>query len=117
MYIHTHTLDFSTKVDFDGERFRYFMFLVGIQCIINAVFAKSGKRIEIVVESHTIDSLSLSLSLTHTHTHTHTASMIQRTPVSLKPFRPFAALAFTYVGAMVSSNTALSYISYPTQVN
>lgn len=74
-----------TKVNFDGERFRYFMFLVGIQCVINAVFAKS-------------------------------ASIIQRSPVSLKPFRPFSALAFTYVGAMVSSNTALSYISYPTQV-
>ena len=39
-----HMLDFSTKVDFDGERFRYFMFLVGIQCVINAIFAKSGKR-------------------------------------------------------------------------
>ena len=41
---HTHTLDFSTKVDFDGERFRYFMFLVGIQCVINAVFAKGGEK-------------------------------------------------------------------------
>ena len=39
-----HMLDFSTKVDFDGERFRYFMFLVGIQCVINAIFAKIGKR-------------------------------------------------------------------------
>ena len=44
MFTYTYMLDFSTKVDFDGERFRYFMFLVGIQCVINAVFAKSGKR-------------------------------------------------------------------------
>ena len=45
MYVHTYThmLDFSTKVDFDGERFRYFMFLVGVQCVINAIFAKIGK--------------------------------------------------------------------------
>ena len=60
-----------------------------------------------MVESHY--SLSPSLPLT--------ASMIQGVSVSLKPFRPFSALAFTYVGAMVSSNTALSYISYPTQVS
>ena len=61
-YTQIHTLDFSTKVDFDGERFRYFMFLVGIQCVINAVFAKSGKKIEIIARSHCID-LYLSLSL------------------------------------------------------
>ena len=47
----------------------------------------------------------------------HAVCQIRKIPVSLKPFRLFGVLSFTYVGAMVSSNTALSYISYPTQVS
>ena len=38
-YTHTH----STKQKFGDEYFRYFGFLVGIQCIINASIAKLGE--------------------------------------------------------------------------
>ena len=41
---------------------------------------------------------------------------VQKFEVSLAPHNLFSFLAFTYVGAMVASNSALSYISYPTQV-
>lgn len=34
----------------------------------------------------------------------------------MQPYPLFSSLAFTYVGAMVASNSALSFISYPTQV-
>ena len=43
-------------------------------------------------------------------------SVIRKADVSLTPYRLFSVLAFTYVGAMVASNSALSYIAYPTQV-
>ena len=36
--------------------------------------------------------------------------------MSLQPHFLFSFLGFTYVGAMVASNTALSFITYPTQV-
>ena len=35
---------------------------------------------------------------------------------SLSPYRLFPVLSFTYVGAMVASNSALAFITYPTQV-
>ena len=36
--------------------------------------------------------------------------------MSLQPYRLFGVLSFVYVGAMVSSNSSLAWISYPTQV-
>ena len=43
-------------------------------------------------------------------------SWYQGVEVSLKPYRLYPILAVSYVGAMVASNTALAYITYPTQV-
>ncbi len=48
--------------------------------------------------------------------HTHTVSVVRGIEVSLTPYRLFSMLAFTYVGAMVASNSSLSFIPYPTQV-
>ena len=44
-------------------------------------------------------------------------SWYQHIPVSLKPYRLYPILAVSYVGAMVASNSALAYITYPTQVS
>lgn len=33
----------STKRKFDDEYFRFFMFLVLVQCIVNALFARAGQ--------------------------------------------------------------------------
>ena len=43
-------------------------------------------------------------------------SWYQEIPVSLKPYRLYPILSVSYVGAMVASNSALAYITYPTQV-
>ncbi len=48
--------------------------------------------------------------------HVHTVSVVRGIEVSLTPYRLFSMLAFTYVGAMVASNSSLSFIPYPTQV-
>ena len=39
----------STKRKFGDERFHYFMFLVAMQCIINAMFARLGKVLKLCV--------------------------------------------------------------------
>lgn len=74
-----------TKRKFGGEYFRFFLFMVLVQCIINALFAR-------VVCS------------------------VRKLEVSLSPYNLFTMLSFTYVAAMVSSNSSLNWISYPTQV-
>jgi UDP-galactose transporter B1 len=43
-------------------------------------------------------------------------SLYQNDDVSLKPYSLFGLVSLSYVGAMVASNGALAYISYPTQV-
>ena len=45
------------------------------------------------------------------------ACLLKGIPVSIRPLSTFAQLSFTYVGAMVASNKALAYVSYPTQVH
>ena len=40
---HTHVHSRRTKRKFGDERFHFFMVLVGIQCVINAAFAKISK--------------------------------------------------------------------------
>lgn len=73
------------KQGFDGERFHYFLFLVSIQCVVDAIVAWLAAK-------YTGEQLSL------------------------KPYGVYALLSFSYVGAMVASNTSLAFISYPTQV-
>jgi UDP-galactose transporter B1 len=74
-----------TRRTFDGEKFHFFVFLVGFQCVVNACVALA-------------------------------VSWYQEIPVSLKPYRLYPILSVSYVGAMVASNSALAYITYPTQV-
>ncbi|XP_053556126.1 solute carrier family 35 member B1 [Bombina bombina] len=68
------------------EKFRFALSLVFVQCIINALFAK--------LLIHFFDS-----------------GKADRTQSWL-----YAACSLSYVGAMVSSNSALQYVNYPTQV-
>ncbi|CAK8682627.1 unnamed protein product [Clavelina lepadiformis] len=75
-----------TRGDYGGEKFVYAQSLVFIQCVFNAAFAYA---ILVFVTKPEQD----------------------KTP---KPL--YAACAFCYMGAMVASNQALMYISYPTQV-
>ncbi len=35
---------FSSKREFDGEKFTYFMFLVWFQCLVNAAVARTGNH-------------------------------------------------------------------------
>ena len=49
--------------------------------------------------------------------HSHTiVSWYQDREVSMEPWNLFAAVSFSYVGAMVASNSSLAFINYPTQV-
>ena len=49
--------------------------------------------------------------------HSHTiVSWYQDREVSMEPLGLFAAVSFSYVGAMVASNSSLAFINYPTQV-
>ncbi|XP_051496357.1 solute carrier family 35 member B1 isoform X2 [Apus apus] len=68
------------------EKFRYALTLVFIQCVINAAFAKLLIR---CLEPAKAD---------------RTRSWL------------YAACSLSYLGAMVSSNSALQFVSYPTQV-
>uniref|UniRef100_A0A8C1YVA2 Solute carrier family 35 member B1 n=1 Tax=Cyprinus carpio TaxID=7962 RepID=A0A8C1YVA2_CYPCA len=68
------------------EKFRYATTLVFIQCIINAAFARFLIQ---VFESSKQD---------------HTRSWL------------YGLCSLSYLGAMVSSNSALQYVNYPTQV-
>ncbi|KAG5832298.1 hypothetical protein ANANG_G00289630 [Anguilla anguilla] len=68
------------------EKFRYATTLVFIQCIINAAFAKCLIQF---FERPKAD---------------HTRSWL------------YVACSLSYLGAMVSSNSALLYVNYPTQV-
>ncbi|XP_077316120.1 solute carrier family 35 member B1 [Lithobates pipiens] len=69
------------------EKFRFALSLVFVQCVANAIFAK--------ILIHFFDSKG-------------------------KPDRTqswlYAACSLSYLGAMVSSNSALQYVNYPTQV-
>ncbi|XP_014814406.1 PREDICTED: solute carrier family 35 member B1, partial [Calidris pugnax] len=68
------------------EKFKYALTLVFIQCVINAAFAK------ILIQF--VDAVR-----------------VDRTRSWL-----YAACSLSYLGAMVSSNSALQFVSYPTQV-
>ncbi|XP_034991082.1 solute carrier family 35 member B1 [Zootoca vivipara] len=68
------------------EKFRYALSLVFIQCVINAIFAK------LLIQF--FDSVK-----------------VDRTQNWL-----YAACSLSYLGAMVSSNSALQFVNYPTQV-
>ena len=95
----------STKRKFGEEYFRFFIFMVLVQCIINAAFAQVGK-LYLYVVAYQLNTL-----------HLVAVCIIRKWEASLQPYNLFSTLAFTYVGAMVASNSALSYISYPTQVS
>jgi len=75
-----------TRGDFDGERFTYPMALVFVQCIFNIAFAKFMITFITMPEA---DQTSRVL---------------------------FASCGFCYSAAMVASNNALQFISYPKQV-
>nr|XP_023685001.1 solute carrier family 35 member B1 [Paramormyrops kingsleyae] len=68
------------------EKFRFATTLVFIQCIINAIFAK--------ILIHFFEGSKTD----------HTQSWL------------YGACSLSYLGAMVSSNSALLYVNYPTQV-
>ncbi|EMP33756.1 Solute carrier family 35 member B1 [Chelonia mydas] len=68
------------------EKFKYALSLVFIQCVINAVFAR------LVIQFFD-------------------AVRVDRTQNWL-----YAACSLSYLGAMVSSNSALQFVNYPTQV-
>ncbi|NXU81025.1 S35B1 protein, partial [Oreotrochilus melanogaster] len=70
----------------EQEKFKYALTLVFIQCVINAAFAK--------LLIHFFDSVKA-----------------DRTRGWL-----YASCSLSYLGAMVSSNSALQFVSYPTQV-
>ncbi|XP_069809577.1 solute carrier family 35 member B1 [Dendropsophus ebraccatus] len=69
------------------EKFRFALSLVFVQCVVNAIFAKL---------------------------------LIRFFDAKAKPDRTqnwlYAACSLSYLGAMVSSNSALQYVNYPTQV-
>ena len=53
----------------------------------------------------------------HVITLSPTACLMKGIKISIRPISTFAQLSFTYVAAMVASNKALAYITYPTQVD
>jgi len=68
------------------ERFVYTLALVFVQCIVNALFAKTAQAVT-------------------------TGKVEDTTPHSW-----YAAMTVCYVGAMLASNHSLQFVSYPTQV-
>ena len=95
---------FSTKNKFGDERFHYFMFQVCFQCIVNCIVARTGMLHYIIRYCHLNCLFSLIVAWYKGET------------LTIKPYSLFGTLTLTYVGAMVSSNAALAFISYPTQV-
>ncbi|XP_015230276.1 PREDICTED: solute carrier family 35 member B1-like [Cyprinodon variegatus] len=75
-----------TRGNYGGEKFTFARTLVFIQCIINGIFAKILIQF---FESSKVD---------------HTKSWL------------YGLCSLSYLGAMVSSNSALQYVNYPTQV-
>ncbi|UYV78069.1 SLC35B1, partial [Cordylochernes scorpioides] len=77
----------STRTDYgeNKERFKYSFVLVFVQCVVNTIFAK--------IMLHTL----LKQGVDHTR-HMY-----------------YASAAFSYLGAMVSSNMALQHVNFPTQ--
>lgn len=75
-----------TRGNYGGEKFTFARTLVFIQCIINGIFAKILIQ---CFESSKVD---------------HTKSWL------------YGLCSLSYLGAMVSSNSALQYVNYPTQV-
>uniref|UniRef100_A0A6I8RNP7 Solute carrier family 35 member B1 n=1 Tax=Xenopus tropicalis TaxID=8364 RepID=A0A6I8RNP7_XENTR len=76
------------------EKFRFALSLVFVQCIVNALFAKLSLRYGILAVIQFFDS-----------------GKTDRTQSWL-----YAACSLSYLGAMVSSNSALQFVNYPTQV-
>lgn len=74
----------------DGEKFDYMVFLVCLQCILNALFAL------VVLGFNRI--------------------WTKQAPKDKVPFREYAWISLTYVLAMLCSNSSLQFVDYPTQV-
>jgi len=62
-------------------------------------------------ECHANSSLSL------WHVHMSAAIFTSQPPVDNSPQKMYAIMSFSYLGAMLCSNHALQFISYPTQVH
>jgi UDP-galactose transporter B1 len=74
----------------DNEKFHFVIFLVFLQCIINALFALTGLGVRALrPNSNKKDKV---------------------------PFSEYAWIALTYVFAMLCSNASLQFVDYPTQV-
>ena len=117
------------------ERFTYSQCLVFLQCVVNAIFAKvsqlnkplnhscfpiksilsnagfclvgcsvSEKKVKPSITINNDGSLKVMLELTDSGSRDTTSEV------------KYALCACSYLGAMVSSNTALQYVNYPTQV-
>ncbi|KAG1701738.1 Solute carrier family 35 member B1 [Nymphon striatum] len=83
-------VDFYTRGDYKygdtHEKFTYTFSLVFVQCIINAIFAKS--LLMTIMKKETDDTKQTY----------------------------YASCSFSYLGAMIASNWALRHVNYPTQV-
>lgn len=94
-----------------GEKFTYTLTLVGVQCLWNWIFAKgfsnthsnlAGKFDNVLFSFFCILVIGLALVKTEKEDKTH--------------YGYYACSAVTYLLAMVSSNMALRWVPYPTQV-
>ncbi|KAL6077881.1 Solute carrier family 35 member B1 [Balamuthia mandrillaris] len=88
----------QTEYGEEKERFKFTLFLVFIQCIVNGGFA----RVFAIIFA---DRLQQSGG--------GGKQQQRREPV---PLSRYAFVSFTYVAAMLSSNAALNFVDYPTQV-
>lgn len=87
-----------------GEKFTYTLALVFVQCFCNWIFAKGNL-------SHNSNKANNSL-------RTSIVGMLLAKPQKKDSTHPafYASSALTYLLAMVSSNMALRWVAYPTQV-
>jgi solute carrier family 35 (UDP-galactose transporter), member B1 len=86
-----------------GEKFTFTLALVGVQCLFNYLFAKGNKFCQLHhVISNNVTISAILIARPQARDATHTGY--------------YACSALTYLLAMVSSNMALQWVAYPTQV-
>lgn len=88
----------------NGERFTFTLALVGVQCLFNMMFAK-GNKFFVSSPRHLLQCCSVSAIL-----------IARPQPKDATHAGYYASSALTYLLAMVSSNMALQWVAYPTQV-
>ena len=117
-YGYLHEALYKSRYGVDGERFTHSLLLVACQSVGNCAFAAARQQQQL--HTHRTRTAAPAQPPPHPCCRVCLLSvcavmLLMKQPVQSVPWLDYVQIAFSYIGAMYSSNLALNYMSYPAQ--